>query len=50
MSEPIKYYTVERWGWECPCGQFNEVDDDPAYQATMTCEDCGKEFSAFEEE
>lgn len=49
MSETIKYYEIPKWGWECPCGEFNEVDDNPEYIATMVCEDCGEEYSVFEE-
>ena len=44
----IKYYVIERWGWECPCGQFNEEENEP--DIILICETCGKEFEDFEEE
>ena len=50
MSETIKYYAIESWGWECPCGHWNEEDEDPGYQESLICGDCGKVFTDFEEE
>ncbi len=42
--EKIDWYTIERYAWECSCGQFNEEDEDPTYMETFVCEECGKEF------
>lgn len=49
MSEKIKYYQLYRWGWDCHCGEFNETMDDPSYEESLICEECGKEFTDFEE-
>jgi len=46
----VNYYRLERWGWECPCGQFNETEEDPSYEESLICEDCGEEFEAGQEE
>lgn len=45
----IKYYEIERWGWECPCGQLNESEENPAYLDNLVCDDCGETFTEFEE-
>jgi hypothetical protein len=42
--EEVSYYEITNYGWECPCGQFNEEQDDPMYLESVVCEECGKEF------
>jgi hypothetical protein len=41
--EEAKYYELERWGWDCSCGHWNEAEDDPNYMDTIECEKCNKE-------
>lgn len=48
--EKVNWHRVERYGWECPCGQFNEMDEDPTSQESVFCEDCNQEFEVGEEE
>lgn len=50
MTETIKYYELKLWGWDCPCGQFNETDNNPNYADYLFCDECGKKFTDFEEE
>jgi hypothetical protein len=41
----VEVNPVDRWGWECPkCKDWNETEDDPNYQDTIYCEQCGGEF------
>ena len=45
--EQVEYNELDYWGWECPdkeCGHWNETQDDPAYQDSVTCDGCGKEY------
>ena len=43
--EKVEVNPLDRWGWECPnCKGWNEEEEDPDYQESLTCEDCLKEF------
>ncbi|MCK5609197.1 hypothetical protein KAR91_45405 [Candidatus Pacearchaeota archaeon] len=43
--EKVEIGPLDRWGWECPkCTMWNETEDDPSYQDTVCCEDCGAEY------
>ncbi len=44
MEEEITYFEIPGWGWDCPCGWWNESEEDPAYEELVYCEDCGKGF------
>lgn len=41
----ITFFEIEMWGWICPnCQQTNSIEDDPAYEESVTCFDCGEEY------
>ena len=43
--EKVKVEPLDRWGFECPkCSGWTELDDDPNYQDSVVCDDCGAEF------
>ena len=45
-----KYHECVRYCWDCPeCDHYNEDTEDPAYQETVFCEECGQEFEPEEE-
>ena len=47
--ESVEYHQLDRWYFECPgCGDFNELDDDPAYQESIECENCREEYKPIQ--
>jgi hypothetical protein len=43
--EKVNIEPLDRGGWECPkCGDWMELEDDPNYMATVTCEGCEREY------
>ena len=42
--EEVTYEELDRWGWECSCKYWNELEDDPNYMDTVICDNCFKEY------
>lgn len=45
----VELSKLDVWGWECPeCKEWNETNDDPAYQEEVYCENCSCTFEPVE--
>jgi peptide subunit release factor 1 (eRF1) len=43
--EQVEYNELDYWRGECPkCQGWNETQDDPGYQDSVICDDCGSEY------
>ena len=48
-KKKMNWSVLERWGWGCDCGEWNEMNTRPIPGLILICWDCDNEYEAREE-